>query len=192
MWKIEPNINLFSQQRHTTITTNNNRQQQPTMWSLCVFHAKVDDTKNKIENRGWSCCKTGFFFFFFFFLWPKAWPYTFVTTTPFKMLHRFSEAWCEYFLRKHHAICSFLMQKQNNKQQQGHLYYVNDKEVLVGFNPARPVYCILEARCFNSSCFTPSRCKRGPFSNNLIQWVWFSMLTRNSIGSGQSTTHPLL
>ena len=34
MWKVEPNVNLFSQQ-----------QQQWTKWSLCVFPAKAGDTK---------------------------------------------------------------------------------------------------------------------------------------------------
>ena len=44
MWKVEPNVNLFSQQT-TTSTDNINRQQQWTKWSLCVFPAKAGDTK---------------------------------------------------------------------------------------------------------------------------------------------------
>ena len=51
MRKIEPNVNLFSQQ----ITTDNNinRQQQGTKWSQCVFPAKAGDTKRgrKIFTR---------------------------------------------------------------------------------------------------------------------------------------------
>ena len=38
MRKLEPNVNLFSQQQ-------DNRQQQWTKWSLCVFPAKAGDTK---------------------------------------------------------------------------------------------------------------------------------------------------
>ena len=44
MWKLEPNVNLFSQQ--TTSTDNNINRQQWTKWSLCVFPAKAGDTKN--------------------------------------------------------------------------------------------------------------------------------------------------
>ena len=42
MWKIEPNVNPFSQQK---TTDNNNNRQQGTKWSLCVFPAKAGDTK---------------------------------------------------------------------------------------------------------------------------------------------------
>ena len=42
MWKIEPNVNPFSQQTTTTSTENINRQQQQgTKWSLYVFPAKA-------------------------------------------------------------------------------------------------------------------------------------------------------
>ena len=45
MWKVEPNVNLFSQQK----TTDNKQQQQQqgTKWSLCVFPAKAGDTKRE-------------------------------------------------------------------------------------------------------------------------------------------------
>ena len=44
MWKVEPNVNLFSQQ----IPCNINRpQQQWTKWSLCVFPAMAGDTKRR-------------------------------------------------------------------------------------------------------------------------------------------------
>ena len=46
MWKIEPNVKLFSKQQ----TTDNNRQ-QPTKWSLCVFPAKAGDTKMELHNK---------------------------------------------------------------------------------------------------------------------------------------------
>ena len=42
MWKLEPNVNLFSQQ---TTTTDNRQQLQWTKWSLCVFPTKAGDTK---------------------------------------------------------------------------------------------------------------------------------------------------
>ena len=47
MWKIEPNVNPFSQQ--TTI--------QWTKWSLCVFPAKAGNTKCKLSNLWtWKRC----------------------------------------------------------------------------------------------------------------------------------------
>ena len=42
MWKLEPHVNLFSQQQQQT---TDNIQQQWTKWSLCVFPAKAGDTK---------------------------------------------------------------------------------------------------------------------------------------------------
>ena len=35
-------------------------------------------------------------------------------------------------------------------------------------------------------------CKAGEFLVSNCQWLWFSMLTRNFISSGQNSAHPLL
>ena len=43
MWKLEPNVNLFSQQQQQQTTTGNNDRGQS---DPCVFPAKVGDTKN--------------------------------------------------------------------------------------------------------------------------------------------------
>ena len=45
-WKVEQNVNLFSQQQQTT-TKDNNRQKHWTERSLCVFTATAGDTKTK-------------------------------------------------------------------------------------------------------------------------------------------------
>ena len=48
MWKLEPNVNLFSQQQQPT---TDNIQQQWTKWSLCVFPVKAGDTIKGRRHR---------------------------------------------------------------------------------------------------------------------------------------------
>ena len=45
MWKLEPNVNLFSQQTTTTTTSTDNISGQ---WSLCVFPPKAGGTKSTL------------------------------------------------------------------------------------------------------------------------------------------------
>ena len=47
MWKLEPNVNLFSQHQQTTTTSTNNRWQS----DQCVFPAKAEDTKRIIVHK---------------------------------------------------------------------------------------------------------------------------------------------
>ena len=58
MWKVEPNVNLFSQQQQAT---TDNRQQQWTNRSLCVFPAKAGDTKIMVGENTPFCSDWVFF-----------------------------------------------------------------------------------------------------------------------------------